>query len=612
MPILRRLLTAALAAVLGAAAGLSYAQNAQPTIRIGYVETAQPGYLARTVLPVAQSIEKANPTARVTLFGLSSIALTDAVGQMRPDFVITPAADFLRIVDAMGANPIATRKSMHATSHSESAGATILARVDRKDITSLESLRGKRIASTLPTSLDGWLAIRMELKKRGYEAEDFFADVDFLNFSIPNVFVALLSGAYDAGAVPTCIFERAQEEGLIEPGLLRVVSPKNDGISTCAHSTDLYPDLVVASLPWSDPEVVRSATIALLAGSDPNADFGWYIASDFHSLRNLEETLHLGPWSYLEDWSVSGIWNRYRAWVLAALVLLLFVILNEWRLRQLVIERTQELTKTMQERDELAASHARSREHISQMERMGAISQLCAMIAHELKQPVGAVLNYLAVIRLTSMKNEEKNPLVDKAMTGAEQEARRIAQIIDRVRGYARKQAREAVKTDLNPVIQTARKNLSAALKKAASIELNLAPHAYIMGEPLELELLFLNLMKNAVQAVANQPDGKVAVVLRDAAGSVEVTVTDNGPFLDDAAFKKLTVVQESVKEDGLGLGLGIVKSLVDENGGRLQVERLPVRGLCFTVTFDSAGSLEENTQALEKSNTDKNTGEEK
>lgn len=592
---MRKVFHTGLAMVLGTVAALACAQTTQNTIRLGFVETATPGYLTRTVLPVARAIEDSMPGTRVTLIGLSSISLVDTITQAKPDFVISPAADFLRVVDAMGAHPIATRKSSHAVNPVQSAGATIIAKVDRADITDLQSLKGKRIASTLPTSIDGWLGIRMELEKKGLDSQNFFSQVDFLNFSLPNVFVSVLSDAYDAGAVPTCLLERAQDEGLIEAGLLKVINAKNDGISTCAHSTDLYPDLIAASLPWTDEELVRTVTIALLSPGSSTSDYSWYGTSDFHSLRNLEQTLHLGPWSYLEDWSISGIWNRYKAWILAVLFIIAGVAFNEWRLRKLVIERTKALMETMEERDRLAASHAQSRERISQMERIGAISQLCTMIAHELKQPVGAVLNYLAVIRLTAMKNDAQNPLVDKAMTGAEQEARRIAQIIDRVRGYARRQERQTEKVNLRDVIQTAKKNLSVALKKAVKIELVLAPQAYVMGEPLELELLFLNLMKNAAQAVADLDDGKVSVVLRDTGAAVEVTVTDNGPFLDDAAFKKLTKVSESVKEDGLGLGLGIVRSLVDENGGRLQVERLPVRGLCFTVTFDPAEALEKN-----------------
>ena len=589
---LRRIIRAGVAMALGAIGALTYAQSIPTTIRIGFVETASPGYLTRTVLPVARAVEQSLPGTRVSLIGLSSISLVESVSRRKPDFVISPAADFLRIVDAMGAHPIATRKSSHAQSPVQSAGATIIAKVDRSDITDLKSLKGKRIASTLPTSIDGWLGVRMELEKQGFDSNRFFGQVDFLNFSIPNVFVSVLSNAYDAGTVPTCLLERAQDEGLIEAGLLKVINSKEDGVSTCAHSTDLYPDLITASLPWTDEELVRSVTITLLGSANDASDYSWYGTSDFHSLRNLEETLHIGPWSYLEDWSVSGIWNRFKAWIWAFIVILLGIAFNEWRLRKLVIERTKKLTKTMEERDRLAASHAQSRERISQMERIGAISQLCTMIAHELKQPVGAVLNYLAVIRLTAMKDKSENPLVNKAMTGAEQEARRIAQIIDRVRGYARKQRREAVKTNLNEVIQTAKKNLSVALKKATKIELNLAPQADVMGEPLELELLFLNLMKNAAQAVADMPDGKVTVVLRNTGANIEVTVTDNGPYLDDNAFKKLTKVSESVKEDGLGLGLGIVRSLVDENGGRLQVERLSIRGLCFTVTFDAADAV--------------------
>ncbi len=574
-------------------------------VRVGYVETAEPGYLTRTVLPVVHAIEKATPGTHVQLVGLSSITLTDVVRQSNPDFIISPAADFLRLLDTTGAHPIVTRKSSHAQSPTQSVGATIITQASREDITDLISLRGKRVASTLPTSIDGWLSVRMELEKNGLDSRNFFESVDFLNFSYPNVFVSILSGAYDAVAVPTCLLERAQDEGLIEKGLVKVINQKDDQTSTCAHSTDLYPDLIVSSSPRTDLDLVKAVTISLLSGSEQSPLYSWYVTSDFHALRNLEETLKIGPWSYLAEWTPSALWQRYKTGILTALALLAAFIFNEWRLRRLVVQRTQELTQTMNERDELAKSHARSRERISQMERLGTISQLCAMIAHELKQPVGAVLNYLAVIRLIEMNNQsddaQPNPKLDKAMSGAETEARRIAQIIDRVRGYARKQSRQAVRCDLHEVISLAKKNVLVSLKTPVKIDLNLARHAYVMGEPLELELLFLNLMKNAAQAVDSIPDGLVSVTLRDTRKNIEVTVSDNGPYLDDESFKRLTRVSESVKEDGLGLGLGIVRNLVDENAGQMHVERLPIRGLCFTVTFDRADDAGKTTKECQQ-----------
>ena len=85
------------------------------------------------------------------------------------------------------------------------------------------------------------------------------------------------------------------------------------------------------------------------------------------------------------------------------------------------------------------------RERVAELERMGAVSQLCAMIAHELKQPIGSVRNYMTIIRLrlaaSGDSDLEQDPVLAQALAGAEKESLRIAEIIDRVRGYAKKKA---------------------------------------------------------------------------------------------------------------------------------------------------------------------------
>ena len=81
------------------------------------------------------------------------------------------------------------------------------------------------------------------------------------------------------------------------------------------------------------------------------------------------------------------------------MAILAFLLLNEWRLRCLVRRRTSELQVSLTERDKLQKAELATREKLKQMERMGAISQLCAMIAHELKQPVTSVINYTAILK---------------------------------------------------------------------------------------------------------------------------------------------------------------------------------------------------------------------
>lgn len=577
------------------------AVRARPLV-LGVVETAEPSFDDNTVRPVLKAMQSAAPGTQIDVVRLSSATFEVAVAQLKPDLVISPAADFLRIVDSIGAHPIGTRKTKYAKHPSKSAGGAVIALASRTDIQKLTDLRGKYIAATLPTSVDGMLAVRMELAERGFDSRQFFRSVRYLGYSMPNVIESVLSGHFDAGVVPVC-----------------------------AHTSELYPDLVAATFSWTDPELTRLTTSALLASKSADAEFNWYGTSDFHRIRALEETLQIGPWAYLQEMTPEALWRRWRFALFAVLAGLGLLLLNEWRLRRLVAKRTGELKRSMEERDRLAQRERAVRDRLSSLERMGAISQLCAMIAHELKQPVGAVINYVAVVKLklglqtvpglpgeTALNTSERpvDPLLLRALAGAEGEAHRIAAIVDRVRSYARRQHADPVPVDIVREAQNALRSLKAELRPFVVIRPPFSLTAddaskrrlIMRGDPLEIELLLLNVMKNAAEAVQGLPDGAVLVKFRretlpspwaenpspspdaPSAEAVIVEVEDNGPRLSDEAFERLTRVSQSVKDEGLGLGLGIVRSLVEENGGRIAITRredLSGRGLRVTLCFD-------------------------
>ena len=344
----------------------------------------EPGFAATTVNPIRKALSSVFPSEDIVILRVNSATLESSVRELRPDFIISPAADFLRLVDAVGAHPIATRKTRWARDPHQSTGAAVIALSSRTDITTLSSLKGLKAAATLPTSLDGWLALRGEIEDAGMDSEQFFSKLRFFGYGMPHVVEAVLSGAYDAGVVPVCTLERIEAEGLIEPGVLRVAALKEEkegAESLCRTSTTLYPDLIFAALPSADPETVRSATLALLGLGA--GEYSWYPTSDFHAVRALEERLHIGPWAYLEEMTPSALWRRWRIWILGAAGLVLLLLLSELRLRELVRRRTADLQAALAERDRLAASEENIRSRLSRLERMGAVRN-CAEITFNL------------------------------------------------------------------------------------------------------------------------------------------------------------------------------------------------------------------------------------
>lgn len=574
----------ALALCLGAF--VSAAPSSAAVIRLGVVTTTEPGFAATTVTPVVSEMEKLRPHDVVHVVQIAEHDLLHDIERERPDLLICSAWCFLNVLNDIGAHPVATRKTDRAASAVASIGAALVVRSDRADLRTLEDLRGKKAAATLPHSVDGFPAVRLMLREKGFSDEKFFSGVNFLTFTVPDVLSAVLSGDADVSILPACALERAQEEGLVEPGLLRVVGLPPDGALACSRSTALYPDITAGILPWTPNELTRDFLSALLESGHADG-YEWVATSDLRSVSNLYQELHLGRWAVLDDASLSGLWKRYGRYAVFALLLVLLLVANEYRLKRLVEHRTAALTKTLREKELLARKEEAARERLASLERMGAISQLCAMIAHELKQPMGAVLNFLAVLKMRSGEALRDDPVAERAMEGAQNEARRMAEIVDRVRGYAKRQRRTPEPVDLGRTIDEALSHLKPGPKTSVCREV--APNVFVAGDPLELELLVLNLVKNAVQALDAAEGGTVTVKLArtDEFGAL-LSVTDDGPTLSDEIFAKLLKVSESVKEGGLGLGLAIVRNIVDEHGATLTIERLPERGLRVTVRFDT------------------------
>lgn len=574
----------ALALCLGAF--VSAAPSSAAVLRLGVVTTTEPGFAATTVTPVVSEMEKLRPDDVVHVVQIAEHDLLNDIERELPDLLICSAWCFLNVLNDIGAHPVATRKTDRAASAVASIGAALVVRSDRTDLRTLEDLRGKKAAATLPHSVDGYPAVRLMLREKGFSDEKFFSGVNFLTFTVPDVLSAVLSGDADVSILPACALERAQEEGLVEPGLLRVIGLPPDGALACSRSTALYPDITAGILPWTPNELTRDFLTALLESGHADG-YEWVATSDLRSVSNLYQELHLGRWAVLDDTSLSGLWKRYGRYAVFALLLVLLLIANEYRLKRLVEHRTAALTKTLREKELLARKEEAARERLASLERMGAISQLCAMIAHELKQPMGAVLNFLAVLRMRSGESIKDDPVAERAMEGAQNEARRMAEIVDRVRGYAKRQRRTPEPVDLGRTIDEALSHLKPGPQ--TTVRREVAPNVFVAGDPLELELLVLNLVKNAVQALDAAEGGTVTVKLArtDEFGAV-LSVTDDGPTLSDEIFAKLLKVSESVKEGGLGLGLAIVRNIVDEHGATLTIERLPERGLRVTVRFDT------------------------
>lgn len=568
-----------------------YAEAEEKTIVIAMAETLEPGLRDHLFVATGAVIRQALPGRNIAFETISAINAARDVKRLHPDFLILPSGLYLTLAQTNDLRLLATRKRSEAADPSRGVAAAFVVREDRTDLQSLADLEGVRIAAGTPYSVDGWLAALGEIQARGYDPEHFFSETIFLQFPFPDIVRSLMKGSADVGVIPACMLERLESVGALEKGLLRVVHEQTSPELACRRSSALYPDWVVASMGTASPEDVRQVSIGLLTMPNIN-DFEWWAAGDFRALNELYRTLRLGPYAFLRDFSVHAVIERYKGPLLFAAALMVLFLLNELRVHVLVRRRTKELSDALMERDANAQSIRELQKQLGEVERVGAVSQLSSMIAHELKQPVASIINFSAALSVRLGGLLKAHPECAAGLCTIRAESERISEIISRVRQYAKHRP-----------VSAAPCSLSAAVRKAVlvyrngeggriPVEVTETENVWVVADELELELLVLNLIRNAAQAQTHVETPYIRIRIERSASEVQLTVEDNGPALSDAEFLKLSHAQTSMKPDGLGLGLEITRSIAARSDAMLVFERKPERGLLAIVRFPLKLSL--------------------
>jgi two-component system C4-dicarboxylate transport sensor histidine kinase DctB len=282
----------------------------------------------------------------------------------------------------------------------------------------------------------------------------------------------------------------------------------------------------------------------------------------------------------------------------AALVIsLLFYVIQRHRaaerLKGEVAARTRELsnsnTSLQTEIDEHRRTEARLRatqNELVQASKLAALGQMSAAIAHEINQPLAAMRTFMASAKIFAQR--ENFSQVGRNLDLIAGLAERMAAITGHLKTFARKSdhgAREPVKveTAIAGTLLLLESQIAAA---GVRLDLDIAPDLHVTGNTVQLEQVILNLMRNALDAVAGRPQAWIRISARAAADTVSVVVSDNGPGIAPELINRIFDPFFTTKGvgDGLGLGLSISYGIVQDFGGRIGARNRPEGGAELTV----------------------------
>ncbi|MEI3012076.1 MAG: ATP-binding protein [Sutterella seckii] len=468
-------------------------------------------------------------------------------------------------------------------------------RRDREDLKTLRDLRGKRVAAVVDEPSPGILEVKREVARLNADPDDFFGSIQTVpRLRMKEVLSHVLSGRADAGILRGCFLEDLWKAGnrTFEAEIRVLDAKRGDGLA-CRHSTALYPGWTVAASERLSQDAARAVTAVLL--TKPANAWGqyWTVSTNTSSYTDLMKTLRIGAYAYLREWTLSRVWDEYRPFILVAIVALLGLLAHSAILEKLVRRRTEELER-VHAGQQAAERHAREMtERLDQLQRAGAVGQISSIVAHEMKQPLAVIQNLSrGTIRMIEDEPETLDE-VSKAVESINDEAGRAAAIIDRVRTYSQgRSERRAV--EFSDALHDAVTQFRATRRgRLARIVFGRIDRGEVWIDPLDLELIIINLLANAVDAAKNVEDPRVFVELLRIPGSpaseatLELHVSDNGPRISDDAFDALGKrLLKSTKPGGLGLGLSIVRTLAENCVGRLSFERSGGDGITAVVAL--------------------------
>jgi signal transduction histidine kinase len=232
---------------------------------------------------------------------------------------------------------------------------------------------------------------------------------------------------------------------------------------------------------------------------------------------------------------------------------------------------------------------------LGQVARLNTLGELAAGMAHELNQPLAAVLASTQAARRLLADEPPELETARGAMRQAEEQARRAADVLARLR---RGVERPAASASLQPVVlQDAVRNAFYLLEPEFA-KRQVAPQLEAQGntvavqaEPVALEQIIHNLLTNALQALDQVPPGerRLSVRLEADQGEGALTVGDSGPGIAPELLPRIFEPFFTTRENGLGLGLSLCEALAAGMGGRLGVQSRSPRGAAFTLRLPLA-----------------------
>lgn len=580
---------------------------AEETVRFGFLKPMdvygknnyQPGE-TDIRRPLERYLQKTLPDIHFDFVEYRLADLGKVAQEHTIDFALMSSGQFVEIQNS-GAYALATVYTSRFPDPNQFTAALFVVSARFPDVHTIADLKGLRAAFNSRANFINYQIPLGEIARQGFDPDKFFREELFTNDQPEKVMKLITEGKADVGVFRICEYEALMK---MQPDLQTKILPvgvRKDGNLACMRSTDLFPGWTVTMTSAKDTQISTRIVKALLAMPvDPENGMGWSVATDFHRVNEVFRLIKARPYEYLRAWTVERVWLEYKEFIIVALLLLAFWVVHWVSVERVAEKRAHDLTEAYVRQRSLEDKALKTEERLAAMSRLGIVSQLSAIFAHEMGQPL-VVIRYRTKTLETLFKQKENNQaLIDSCLQSIADQGDKAARILQKVRNYAKGETSRNKTVRFDLVVETAWGDLKRSGKLTSNILLRLKP-VEVEGDELELGLAVFNILKNAAEALEDNPKGKIEVKLDIHPERVKFICENAGKEVAEATLQEHMTPMSTSKKEGIGLGLIIINSIAEghggsfsisprEGGGAIAVLDLPRHQPKAEGSFDSSG----------------------
>lgn len=241
---------------------------------------------------------------------------------------------------------------------------------------------------------------------------------------------------------------------------------------------------------------------------------------------------------------------------------------------QLLLEESQTLREVLRQKEE----------EIKRQERLAMLGETAAALAHEVRNPLGAIRLFVSLLRRDLSEKPKSIEIIDQ-IDGS---ISALDNVVSNILQFSRERKLVFAPVNIHSIIQEQLLRFPRSATNTATFELNLLANPFLNGNESSLRQVFYNLIFNALQATNHK--GHIIISSEDAGDQLRATLRDNGPGIPEEILNRLFEPFVTTKNEGTGLGLAIVKKIVEQHGGSIEV--VNDHGAVFRITFPRGGGI--------------------